>query len=142
MTDAAAGGVRDAMLPELRAGEYGPGLVTGTRLLAAMVARGLGVTDSTLTAPGSSTEVSWPLVFFLLGIGIVVVVTMIRASRGGGPPSGPGSSGPRRRSPRIYWGGGGGGWGGGGFGGGGGGGGFGGFGGGGGFSGGGAGGRF
>jgi len=136
VTDAAAGRVRDAMLPELRAQQYGPGLVTGTRLLAAMVARGLGVTDSTLTAPGSPTEVSWGLVLFLLCIGIIVVVTMIRASRGGGPPSG----GPRRRSPRIYWGGGGGGWGGGGFGGGGGG--FGGFGGGGGFSGGGAGGRF
>lgn len=136
VTDAAAGRVRDAMLPELRAQQYGPGLVTGTRLLAAMVARGLGVTDSTLTAPGSPTEVSGGLVLFLLCIGIIVVVTMIRASRGGGPPSG----GPRRRSPRIYWGGGGGGWGGGGFGGGGGG--FGGFGGGGGFSGGGAGGRF
>ena len=40
VTDAAAGRVRDAMLPELRNGQYGPGLVTGTRRLAALVARG------------------------------------------------------------------------------------------------------
>jgi uncharacterized protein len=140
VTDAAAGGVRDAMIPQLSAGEYGPGLVTGTRLLAARVARGLGATDSTLTAPGNGPGQSWGLLLFLFVVAVVVVVTMIRASRGGGPPSG-GSSGRRGpRTPPIYWGGGGGRWGGGGFGGGGGG--FGGFGGGGGFSGGGAGGRF
>ncbi len=141
VTDAAAGGVRDAMIPQLSAEEYGPGLVTGTRLLAARVARGLGATDSTLTAPGNGPGQSWGLLLFLFVVAVVVVVTMIRASRGGGPPSG-GSSGRRGpRTPPIYWGGGGGGrWGGGGFGGGGGG--FGGFGGGGGFSGGGAGGRF
>ena len=140
VTDAAAGGVRDAMVPELSAGAYGPGLVTGTRLLAARVARGLGATDSSLTAPGSRPETSWGLLLFLFIVAVVVVATIIRASRGGGPPSG-GSSGRRHHGvPPIYWGGGGGRWGGGGFGGGGGG--FGGFGGGGGFSGGGAGGRF
>ena len=144
VTDAAAGRVRDAMIPELRAGEYGPGLVTGTQLLAALVARGLGSTDSTLTAPSPRHAVSWVLLLFLGFILVVVVVTMIRASRGGGPPSGGSSGGRRSRGPHVYWGvpGGrwGGGFGGGGFGGGGGG--FGGFGGGGGFSGGGAGGRF
>ncbi len=142
VTDAAAGGVRDAMIPELRVGQYGPGLVTGTRLLAARVARGLGATDSTLVAPGQAPGRSWGLLAFLLLIGVVVAVTIIRASRGGGPPSGGGSGRRRPRTPHIYWGGAGGGgrWGGGGFGGGGGG--FGGFGGGGGFSGGGAGGRF
>ncbi|MEZ4412282.1 MAG: TPM domain-containing protein [Gemmatimonadales bacterium] len=141
VTDAAAGRVRDAMVPELRAGQYGPGLVTGTRLLAARVARGLGATDSTLTTPGGRPDVSWGLLLFLFIVAVVVVVTMIRASRGGGPPSGGSSGGRRTGVPPIFWGGGGGRWGGGGgFGGGGGG--FGGFGGGGGFSGGGAGGRF
>ncbi len=144
VTDAAAGRVRDAMLPELRNGQYGPGLVTGTRRLAALVAQGLGVTDSTLTDASEHSGMSPALMIFLLIILVVVVVTMARASGGG---SGGSSSGRRRRGPPIYWGGGGGGWGGrggwgGGFGGGGGGGGFGGFGGGGGFSGGGAGGRF
>jgi uncharacterized protein len=138
VTDAAAGRVRDAMLPELRTGQYGPGLVTGTRRLAALVAQGLGVTDSSLTAASEPTGMSPGFLIFLLIIAVVIVVTMARAS-GGGP--GRGSSGGRHhRGPPIYWGGGGGGWGGGGFGGGGGG--FGGFGGGGGFSGGGAGGRF
>jgi len=143
VTDAAAGGVRDAMVPELRNGQYGPGLVTGTRLLAALVARGLGATDSTLTAPGRAPPMSWGLLLFLLLIAVLVAVTIARASRGGGPRSGGGSGGRRHRAPPIYWGGSRGGWGGfggGGFGGGGGG--FGGFGGGGGFSGGGAGGRF
>lgn len=140
VTDAAAGRVRDAMVPELRQAEYGPGLVTGTRLLAALVARGLGVSDSTLTAATDPPPRSLGLLLFLFVILVLVVLTMLRASRGG---PGPGSTTRRRhRGPHVYWGGGGGGWGGGGFGGGGGGGGFGGFGGGGGFSGGGAGGRF
>jgi uncharacterized protein len=137
VTDAAAGRVRDAMIPELRAGEYGPGLVTGTRQLAALVGRGLGATDSALTAASEPSRRSPAFLIFLLIILVVIVVTMARASGGG---RGGSSGGRHRRGPNIYWGGGGGGWGGGGFGGGGGG--FGGFGGGGGFSGGGAGGRF
>jgi len=141
VTDATAGRVRDAMIPELKAGQYGPGILTGTRLLAAIVARGLGTTDTTLTSAGEEPPPSWGLLLFLALVALLVVVAMVRASRGGGPGSG-GWSGTRyRRGPRIYWGGGFGG-GGGGWGGGGGGGGFGGFGGGGGFSGGGAGGRF
>ena len=75
VTDAAAGRVRDAMVPELRAGQYGPGLVTGTRLLAARVARGLGVTDSTLTTPGGRPETSWGLLLFLCIVAVVVGVT-------------------------------------------------------------------
>ena len=143
VTDAAAGRVREAMLPELREGQYGPGLVTGTRLLAALIARGLGVTDSMLTGATEPPPRSSGLLLFLFIILVLVVMTMVRASgggRGGGFPPGGIVGGRHRRGPRIYWGGGGGGWGGGGFGGGGGG--FGGFGGGGGFSGGGAGGRF
>ena len=140
VTDAAAGRVRDAMVPELRNEQYGPGLVTGIRLLAALVARGLGTTDSTLTEAAAPAPRSPGLLLFLLLILVLVVVTMVRASgggRGGGLPPGAMMGGRHRRGSNIFWGGG---WGGGGFGGGGGG--FGGFGGGGGFSGGGAGGRF
>lgn len=141
VTDAAAGRVRDAMLPEFRMQQYGPGLVRGTNLLAARIVDGLGVTDSTLSRTGQATPLSPMLLLFLLAILVLVVVTMIRASgggRGGGVPPVAGWGTRPRRGPRIYWGGGGGGrgWGGGS------GGGFGGFGGGGGFSGGGAGGRF
>jgi uncharacterized protein len=133
VTDAASGQIRrEVMGPLLAREEYGPALTSGVRELTSLVARGYGVTDSTLAAaprpvavrrPGSQFVSLLPLVLFILFVAI--------ANRGG-----------RRR--RVYWGGGpwigGGGWGGGGFGGGGGG--FGGFGGGGGFSGGGSGGRF
>jgi uncharacterized protein len=135
VTDAAAGHVRDQMRPDLSAGQYGPGLLLGVRILASLIARGYGVTDSALTAQqpppvnpgGGSSQSLLPLLFFVL------FILMISGAFGGR----------RRRRSGIYWGGPwiGGGWGGGGgFGGGGGG--FGGFGGGGGFSGGGAGGRF
>jgi uncharacterized protein len=134
VTDAAAGQVRDLMRPELSGGKYGPGLLTGVRALSSLIARGFGVSDTSLTAyrpqndtGGSSVGSSLvPILFF--------IVFLLLAS---------GAGGRRRRRRGVYWGGPwiGGGWGGGGgFGGGGGG--FGGFGGGGGFSGGGAGGRF
>ncbi|MGH7586094.1 MAG: TPM domain-containing protein, partial [Gemmatimonadales bacterium] len=48
VTDAEAGRVRDRMVPELRRGEYGPGLLTGVRSLVSTLARGFGVEDSTL----------------------------------------------------------------------------------------------
>jgi len=135
VTDAAAGQIRrDVMGPLLAREQYGPALTSGVKALTGLVARGFGVTDSTLAfaspppaqarGPSSQLVQLLPLVLF--------IVFVLIANRGG-----------RRR--RVYWGGGpwigGGGWGGGGFGGGGGGG-FGGFGGGGGFSGGGSGGRF
>jgi uncharacterized protein len=137
VTDAAAGGVRDLMRPDLAAGRYGPGLLLGARSLASLIARGYGVTDSALTAyrppagqGGNSSPIGniFPALLFFLFILIASGVL------GGG----------RRRRGGVYWGGPwiGGGWGSGGGFGGGGGGGFGGFGGGGGFSGGGAGGRF
>jgi uncharacterized protein len=140
VTDAEAGQVSDLMLPELREGKYGPGLLTGTRALVARIAQAYGVTDSSLAtsptggppavsvAPRSLLRALFPIILFLL--------FMLLSGRG------------RRRRGGIYWGGpwigggwgGGGGFGGGGFGGGGfGGGGFGGFGGGGGASGGGGG---
>jgi uncharacterized protein len=134
VTDAAAGQVRDLMRPELSSEKYGPGLLTGVRALSSLIARGFGVSDTSLTAyqpqnPSGGSPVGSsliPILFF--------IVFMLLAS---------GAGGRRRRRRGVYWGGPwiGGGWGGGGgFGGGGGG--FGGFGGGGGFSGGGAGGRF
>ncbi|HUR95640.1 MAG TPA: TPM domain-containing protein [Gemmatimonadales bacterium] len=133
VTDASAGQIRrEVMGPLLEREEYGPALTAGVRELIGLVARGFGVTDSTLATTPRPVPVRGPTSQFtsLLPLLLFIVFIML-ANRGG-----------RRR--RVYWGGGpwigGGGWGGGGFGGGGGG--FGGFGGGGGFSGGGSGGRF
>lgn len=137
VTDAAAGRVRDAMRPLLARGEYAAGLEVGVDALAALIARGMGVVDSTL-APPVERESVLPIFVALIIIAIVIIFVVVAVARSAG-----GSGGPR--PPRSRWGGmrhgSWGGLGGGGFGGGGGGG-FGGFGGGGGFSGGGAGGRF
>jgi len=142
ITDALAGRIRDNVMgPFLASERYGEGLTAGVEALTSAIARGFGVSDSTLNAwrvpvptsgtGGGSIMGMLPLLLFVL-----FVLMASRSSRRG-----------RRR--RVYWGGPwiggggwGGGWGGGGGGGWGGGGGFGGFGGGGGFSGGGAGGRF
>jgi uncharacterized protein len=145
VTDLQAGRVRDLMTPYFRERNYGAGLEAGVRELAAVISRGMGVTDTALTRGSSRRAAPIPkgLVFF----GIIALIILILAIRDGSG-RGPGSRRRRRRGmlPPIFWGGfGGSGRGGfGGFGGfgGGGGGGFGGFGGGGGFSGGGAGGRF
>lgn len=148
VTDAAAGRVRDRMRPFLSRAEYGPGLEVGVDGLAALVAQGMGVTDSALVAGAERRNPMppWLVPLLIFGVIVVVVVIVSAASSGGGPrpPVSRGRGRPRRRSNPTIWGGGfGGGFGGGGGGGGGfGGGGFGGFGGGGGFSGGGAGGRF
>jgi uncharacterized protein len=137
VTDAAAGRVRDLMLPAAREGNYSAALLTGTRALVSVIADGFGVTDSALTAarpPPAPRGVSGGLPFWLPLLLFVAFALLSGGARG------------RRRRRRVYWGGPwiGGGWGGGGgFGGGSwGGGGFGGFGGGGGGGGGGAGGRF
>jgi uncharacterized protein len=149
VTDLQAGRVRDLMRPFFQRGEYGPGLEAGVAALVGLIARGMGVTDSALTAagrqldqqPSGSPGRQLSQLLFWIVIFILIIARIVRAGRGGrGGRSG------RGPGPWIFWGGGGG-HGGGGFGGfggfgGGGGGGFGGFGGGGGFSGGGAGGRF
>jgi uncharacterized protein len=133
ITDAIAGRIQDAMLPELRDGKYGPALQTGTIEVATRIRRGMGVADSTDVSvdDGGEDQQGLPPFVVIFLIFIVIMIILSRLSGGG--------RGGRRN---VYWGGGGG-WGGGfggGFGGGGGGGGgFGGFGGGGGFSGGGAG---
>lgn len=135
ITDSRAGAIRDLMIPQAAAGQYGPALVTGTRALAAVIGKGMGVSDSIIANwsggqpqgqdSDGSDQFPWQIIIVLLFI-ILSVIGRGRRGRWGGPG--------------IYWGGGfGGGFGGGG---GGGGGGFGGFGGGGGFSGGGAGGSF
>jgi uncharacterized protein len=137
VTDAAAGRVRDLMLPAAREGRYSEALRLGTSELAGLIAAGFGVTDSALTAarpPPAPRNVSGRLPVWLPLLLFIAFVLLSRGGRG------------RRGRRRVYWGGPwiGGGWGGGGgFGGGSwGGGGFGGFGGGGGGGGGGAGGRF
>ena len=97
VTDAAAGQVSDLMLPELREGKYGPALLTGTRALAARVAQGYGVSDSSLTTGPSAGPPAvsvpqrslfralFPILLFLLFMGL--------SGRG------------RRRRGGIYWGG-------------------------------------
>ena len=138
VTDATAGTIRrDVMGPLLAQEQYAAALTSGVRALTGVIARGFGVTDSSLASTplprARSSGLSSQFVSLLPLL--IFILFLVLASRG-------------RRGRRIYWGGGpwiGGGWGGGGFGGGfggGGGGGFGGFGGGGGFSGGGSGGRF
>lgn len=137
ITDATAGRITDLMIPSLQQGQYGPALLLGTRAIASLVAKGYGVTDSTLAAAdpfrgreGGSGRSPFTLWLIILAI-IIILNLMSRGGRGGRG---------RRRGPGVIFFPpfGGGGWGGGGWGGGHGGG-FGGFGGGGGFSGGGAG---
>lgn len=149
VTDAVASRIRDRMRPHLARGDYAAGLELGVEQLASVIARELGVTDTSLVRPATRARVSPVLIVTLIFVALVVIMIIISAvARSGGGPPGPrgprARATPRHRQPTIWGGGfGGGGFGGGGFGGGGfGGGGFGGFGGGGGFSGGGAGGRF
>lgn len=136
ITDATSGQIADAMIPQLRDGQYGPAADLGTQLVADRVARELGVQDSSLVRPERRSQ-RVPI----RGIIVILVVLFAAVSsrRGGGGRGGGG----RWIGPIIFGGGFGrggfGGFGGGGFGGGFGGGGFGGFGGGGGFSGGGGG---
>lgn len=152
ITDAESGRMLDEMLPQLRQGEWGPALLTGTQVIAMTVAQGFGVTDSALVnarpfrEPSGSMSRSTVFTIILLVLVVMIILSIINDASGGGrggPRSGR-SRGGRHGGGWGGWGGGlGGGWSSGGFGGGGwgggSGGGFGGFGGGGGFSGGGAG---
>jgi uncharacterized protein len=147
ITDAKAGEIRDAMIPALQQQNYGAGLDVGTSMLADVIARELGVQDTSLLRarpPPRSTARSvngFKLVLYGI-IFIIWIISIVARSRGGRGGRGGGGLGGwivPYMIGRSF--GGGGGFGGSGFGGGGGGG-FGGFGGGGGFSGGGAGGSF
>ncbi len=134
LTDAAAGRIRDAMLPFLAEERYGPGLSLGVDLIAHAFATEFGVTLTTPPyaepppeqSPAGQIPIGWIItaivLLIILSRGRIFLLPFWLSRMGGG---------------RGGWGGGSGGWGGGGRGGG-----FGGFGGGGGFSGGGAGGRF
>ncbi len=132
ITDGRTGQILDAIMPQLRGEQYAAALDAGTVLIADLVARGMGVSDTALVQPEAPRQRGIPRGLVTL---LVIVLWLVINSRGGG----------RGGRGRRGWGGpfilgGGGGFGGGGFGGGGfGGGGFGGFGGGGGFSGGGGG---
>ncbi len=147
VTDAAAGRVRDLMRPALGREAYGEGLRTGLEALAAIIVRGMGLSDSVLASGDSLLrERSAPRRMKVVGVVVLMILILLIAGSSSGRHGGPRGPGIRRRHSRMppIWigglggGGFGGGLGGGGFGGGG----FGGFGGGGGFSGGGAGGRF
>jgi uncharacterized protein len=134
VTDATAGTIRrDVMGPLLAQEQYDSATKSGVRALTGVIARGFGITDSSLASmplPATGGSHQGSDLVSLLPL-LIFIVFFVVATRG-------------RRRRRVYWGAGpwiGGGWGGGGFGGGGGGG-FGGFGGGGGFSGGGSGGSF
>ncbi|MEI2720524.1 MAG: TPM domain-containing protein [Gemmatimonadales bacterium] len=131
ITDARTGQILDAIMPQLQGQQYGAALDAGTAAIADLVAREMGVSDTSLVQPRAPPRSGFPRGLLTL---IIIVIWLLLNTRGGG------RGGRHRRSgigPFII---GGGGFGGGGFGGGGfGGGGFGGFGGGGGFSGGGGG---
>ena len=118
ITDAIAGRITDLMVPELREERYGPGLLLGTRAVASIVARGFGVSDSTLAAADpfrgrrNSEPALNPLLVFVVIILVMIVVSSLASRQGLHPTRG------RRYRHRGGWGGGGwsggGGWGGGG----------------------------
>lgn len=141
ITDAQTGRIADAMLPALRAGNFGEAVDVGTRLVADKIVRDLGIQDSTLTEPRPGTDARGVGKGFLYLIVLLVWFIVMSKRRGGGGGGRGGRGGGLDLLLPILMsglGGGRGGFGGGG-GGGFGGGGFGGFGGGGGFSGGGGG---
>lgn len=149
LTDGKTGEIRDAMIPALSRGEYAPALDLGTSMAADVIARDLGVQDSSLLRKQPVRRVNerrstFPLRIILYGIvALFWIISIIIRNRGGRGGRGGGIGGGWLLPYMIGRSFGGGSFGGGGFGGGGGGGGgFGGFGGGGGFSGGGSGGSF
>jgi uncharacterized protein len=147
LTDAQAGRIVDAMIPQLRDGDYGGAIELGATLVTDLIARELGATDPDLLVERREQLPASRI--FKIGLLVVIVLLAVLivvggAAGGGGSGGNRSSHGRHHRSRRswgdpVIWGGGLGGGFGGGFGGGGFGGGFGGFGGGGGFSGGGAG---
>lgn len=139
ITDAQSGQISDAMLPALRAGDFGEATDIGTRLVADRIVRDLGIQDSMLTEPRPMTNtrgIGKGFVYLIVLMVWFIVMAKRRGGRGGRGGGGRGG-GLDMLLPILLssLGGGRGGFGGGG----GGGGGFGGFGGGGGFSGGGGG---
>jgi uncharacterized protein len=93
ITDGFAGQVsRESMVPHFRTGNYGAGLLAGTRQIVARVAEGRGVTLTGVEVPrprrrSSGTTIPLPVVLF-----IFILIWMMSGRLGG----------PRRR--RRYWG--------------------------------------
>ncbi|HLG05333.1 MAG TPA: TPM domain-containing protein, partial [Gemmatimonadales bacterium] len=117
VTDLQTGRVRDLMIPYFRDGNYGAGLEAGVGELAALVARGMGVTDTSLVPPrrGPAPGLRVLTVILVAALFVLLIAVAIRQGGGSGPGTRVGRS--RRRSSPIFWGGWGGGGGGGGFGG-------------------------
>ena len=90
ITDAAAGGVRDLMRPELAAGRYGDGLRVGVEALAATIATKMGVHDTTLSAQPVSTGGGSGISPFTLLLLLFVLFAVMSAIRDAG-----------RRAPRL-----------------------------------------
>jgi uncharacterized protein len=86
ITDGFAGDtIRQAMLPEFRAGQYGPGLVAGATRIIQRIAERRGVTLSDVPAPAPSSNQGAPPVALTIFI-IVMLIVVSRISRRGGPP--------------------------------------------------------
>ncbi|NOT07017.1 MAG: TPM domain-containing protein, partial [Gemmatimonadales bacterium] len=101
VTDLQAARVRDLMLPSFRRGDYGAGLEVGVSALVALIARGMGVSDSLLTPPEPARRRQGEpraLVKGIVALVIVIAVIVIAlGNAGGGPPTGRGR---RRRAQR------------------------------------------
>jgi len=114
ITDGFAGDtIRQDMLPEFRAGRYGPGLLAGTTRVIQRIAERRGVTVPDVPAPARAPEPQGGQ--FPIGAIIFVVIILLMFIR---RRPGPGARGRRWGGPRGGWMGGVGGFGSGGFGGG------------------------
>jgi uncharacterized protein len=82
LTDAVSGRIADLMVPELREARYGPGLLLGTRAVAATVARGFGASDSTMMAadPFQGQRAREPAINPLLVFVLIIVVIIVISS--------------------------------------------------------------
>jgi uncharacterized protein len=100
ITDGFAGETsREVMVPEFRAGRYGPGLLAGTARIVARIAEGRNVTlaDVPVPQPARATrtpEISLPLI-------VLIFIVIVLLSRSAGGPGG--RFGPRRRSGWSGW---------------------------------------
>jgi uncharacterized protein len=89
ITDGFAGEtVRAYMIPEFRAGGYGPGLVTGTARLIGRIADGRGVTLTGFERPREQQREAAPQITFSTIVFLFIVVLMISRITRGGPRGG------------------------------------------------------
>ena len=86
VTDLAAGRVRDLMIPHFRERNYGAGLEAGVQELAALIARGMGVTDTALTRGarrGSGDSPAGFLVILVLLFLLIILAGVLGSGRSG-----------------------------------------------------------